>query len=294
MKLVITDLDNTLYDWVTYFAKSFTAMVDKLVDLLEIDRDIILDQFANVHRAYNNSEQPFAILELPVVQKRFAGQNSITILESLEPALYAFNEARDKNLRLYPGVISTLQSIRKLGVPIVGHTESVAVNAYYRLRKLRIWKYLDRLYALEGKLPPHPISGKEKEHAPPKQYVEKLPGSKRKPNPELLLDICARQGVNPEDALYVGDSLTRDVSMAKQAGVLAVWAQYGTEYNRDLWLVLVRITHWSDEDVAREARLKELYHHVKPDISIRSYDEILKIIQVSPRSLKDNLTNVSA
>lgn len=56
-----------------------------------------------------------------------------------------------------------------------------------------------------------------------------------------------------EHTWYVSDSLTRDMSMAKAAGVHAVRAKYGTRYDRDLWLDLVWITHWTDEDVAREA-----------------------------------------
>ena len=34
-KLLITDLDNTLYDWVSFYAQSFSAMFDKLVEILK-------------------------------------------------------------------------------------------------------------------------------------------------------------------------------------------------------------------------------------------------------------------
>ena len=90
-----------------------------------------------------------------------------------------------------------------------------------------IAQYMTRLYALDGPLLPHPIPGREEEHAPPSSIVRAIPRSERKPNPALLLDICSREGVRPADALYVGDSLTRDISMAKRAGVRAVWHAYG-------------------------------------------------------------------
>jgi FMN phosphatase YigB (HAD superfamily) len=38
LKLLVTDLDNTLYDWVTFFAQSFDAMVAKLIEMTGIDR----------------------------------------------------------------------------------------------------------------------------------------------------------------------------------------------------------------------------------------------------------------
>jgi FMN phosphatase YigB (HAD superfamily) len=33
-KLLITDLDNTLYDWVTFFTASFRSMVTELTSML--------------------------------------------------------------------------------------------------------------------------------------------------------------------------------------------------------------------------------------------------------------------
>ena len=36
---LITDLDNTLYDWVTYFSTSFTAMIEALVPIINIDKE---------------------------------------------------------------------------------------------------------------------------------------------------------------------------------------------------------------------------------------------------------------
>lgn len=277
MRLLITDLDNTLYDWVTFFALSFTAMVDELVPILNIERELLLDQFQCVHRYYSNSEQPFAILDLPIVRVKFAGLSTEEVLGHLDPALHAFNRSRDRHLRLYPGVRSTLDELKNRGITIVGHTESVAVNAYFRLRKLDILGFFQRLYALEGNRQPHPVPGREELLNPPEHFVELLPYQERKPNPALLLDICRRQGVPAEEAVYVGDSLTRDMSMAKNAGLRAVWAEYGTNYDRALWSRLVRVTHWSDDDVAREAQLREIYKDVRPDMTIGSFAEILPL-----------------
>jgi len=278
MKLVITDLDNTLYDWVTYFANAFRAMVAELEPLLEVSMDQLLTEFKAVHQEYQNSEQPFAVLDLPCVKARFPAAEPTEILAFLEPALRAFRQARDRHLRLYPGVLYTLRCLQKAGITVVGHTEATAVNAFYRLKKLNIWHYLDHLYALRGKVRPHPVPGREEHYRMPQDYAAFLPFRERKPNPELLRDICRKQGVAPHEALYVGDSLTRDMSMARQAGVFAVWAKYGTQYDPTLWQILVRVTHWTDEDVAREARLKEIHARVEPDLIIPSFGAILDLI----------------
>ena len=67
---------------------------------------------------------------------------------------------------------------------------------------------------------------------------------------------------------YLGDSLVRDIAMAKQAGVTAIWARYGTEYDPKHWQYLVKVTHWTDEDVQREKILKSKYSDVVPDYTI--------------------------
>jgi phosphoglycolate phosphatase len=53
----------------------------------------------------------------------------------------------------------------------------------------------------------------------------------KKPNPRLLADICSREGFKPSDAIYIGDSLVKDISMANDAGVDSVYAEYGRQHD---------------------------------------------------------------
>jgi phosphoglycolate phosphatase len=289
MKLLITDLDNTLYDWVTYFANSFQAMVRALANTLSVSEEKLLDEFKGVHQRYGNSEHPFAILELPSVRERFSDLSRAELLEALRVPLDIFNNVRDERLRLYPGVRETLEVLRKEHVLVVGHTEAIAVNAYSRLRKLGVVEYFHHLYALEAQLEPHPDPNREVARQPPPGLISLVPSRERKPNPALLIDICKKEGIHLSEACYIGDSLTRDVSMAKGAGVTAVWARYGTQYNRELWDILVRVTHWTDEDVKREAELRTLSKHVQPDYTIDRFADLLKLL-----SLEDNHLNIQA
>jgi phosphoglycolate phosphatase-like HAD superfamily hydrolase len=275
MRLLITDLDNTLYDWVTFFALSFRAMVKSLAEITAISEEALLDDFKAVHQKHGNSEYPFAILELPLLRAKYSGYSDQEVLVAVDGALHEFNRVRAQTLRLYDGVAETLERLRNDGVIIVGHTEAITVNAYYRLKKLQIDHVFSKLYSLDGFVRPHPKG--EADRLPPAGLVEGVPLSERKPNPRLLLDICKRLDVSPKEAVYVGDSLTRDVSMATEAGVLAVWAKYGTLYDRSLWSVLVRITHWSDEDVRREEELRHRFGNVHPDLTINAFSDVLPL-----------------
>jgi FMN phosphatase YigB (HAD superfamily) len=251
-KLLITDLDNTLYDWVTFFSASFRSMITELTSLLDVPEDAILNEFKAVHQHYGNSEQPFAVLELPTLQRRFAGLSRDEILRKIDPALYRFNSMRKRTLELYPGVAETLAELKQAGVKIVGHTEAILANSYWRLRALGVEGYFSRLYTLEGKEAIH-ISPETRWIDPPQGFVTVVPRHERKPNPRLLVDICRYEGVEPTSTYYL------NVAMAKQAGVTAIWARYGTKYDPACWTYLVKITHWTDEDVAREKDLKAKY-----------------------------------
>jgi phosphoglycolate phosphatase len=220
------------------------------------------------------------------VLKRFGTTDRGALKVAVDPALHAFNSARKRHLMLYPSVRVALEAVRGRGIGIVGHTEAIAVNAMYRLRYLGIENLFARLYALHGEALDHPDvdRGRPLEAAP--GFVRVVPRDERKPNPRLLLDICEREGVEPRDAWYVGDSLTRDISMAKDAGVVAVWAQYGTVYDRELWNILVRVTHWTDEDVRREEQLRHLAARVSPDFIVGSFGEILAILDGGARDAR--------
>jgi FMN phosphatase YigB (HAD superfamily) len=154
IRLVVTDLDNTLYDWVTFFATAFTAMVDVAVRVLEIDREKLLDELRTVHRRYHNSEQPFALLETDSARERFPTTEDR--VRALNEAFYAFNSVRKRSLHAYPTVIETLSALKSQGVRVAGHTEATVPNAQFRLGTLEIAPFIERLYALEHVGEPHP------------------------------------------------------------------------------------------------------------------------------------------
>jgi len=147
--LVVTDLDNTLYDWVTFFATAFTEMVNVAVSILDIERERLLDELRVVHRRYHNSEQPFALLETESVQSRFRGVTRSEQAQMLNEAFHAFNSARKRTLQLYPTVAETLAELRARGTRVAGHTEATIPNAQFRLGKLGVAQFVESLYALE-------------------------------------------------------------------------------------------------------------------------------------------------
>jgi phosphoglycolate phosphatase len=277
IRLVVTDLDNTLYDWVTFFATAFYEMVDVAVTLLDVDREQLLDELRDVHRKYHNSEYPFALLETKSVRARFQGASRPELAAKMDAAFHAFNAARNRTLVLYPKVEDTLAQLRDRGVPVVAHTEATEANAQFRLGKLGVAKYIERLYALEHLGEAHPTP-EQIQQVDGVQTIRLIRPDERKPDPRVLRDISRDVGIPLAETLYVGDSIVRDVGMAKDAGALAAWAQYGTQFQPMHWTALVRITHWTDEDIRRADVDRKRLGATKPDYVLDTFADILAIL----------------
>jgi FMN phosphatase YigB (HAD superfamily) len=277
ISLVVTDLDNTLYDWVTFFVSAFYRMVDTATELLAVDREELLDQLRDVHRRYHDSEYPFALLETRIVRERYGASSRRDLKQRLDAAFQSFNEVRDRTLQLYPTVLETLVRLRSLGTIVVGHTEASAPNAFFRLRKLQCLPLVSRLYALEHDGQDHPVIEKSLRFQEERERVHFLRPDQRKPNPAILLTICQVYGVSPSNVLYVGDSISRDIGMAKEAGTRSAFAEYGLSYDKVHWSQLVRVTHWSEEDVRRNEETRKLYSGVKADVVLNeAFGQILE------------------
>ena len=278
MKLLITDLDNTLYDWVSFYSQSFSAMAEELSKEINVPLDIVLSEYKVIHQRFGNSEKPFATLELPSVISYFGTNDKILLQKKLTRVFSAFSSKRNHTLKLYPTVRDTLNILRERGVKIVGHTESLEYNSLYRLYKLDVIDFFDHLYTIEDNHNLHPNPKNAKVISVKDDFIIRLSSAESKPNPKLLEHICLTENVDIKDAVYVGDSITKDISMAKSIGMKAVWARYGRQFAPELWEILVKITHWTDKDVEREEQLKESFSRVKPDYSINSFAEILDLM----------------
>lgn len=284
IKLVITDLDNTIYNWVDYYVPSFNAMIAELVRLTGLDESALRKSFKRVHQKHGTSEYSFAIEELDVLAESNRGLSTREILERYGPAIQAFRETRRRTLRLYDGVRETLERLREKGKKIAGHTDAMMFYALYRLRQLKVDSLFDAIVAPrdhgipDGVAPEDVRSGGDRERYDTSVPVkDSLEPDMLKPDPVILRKILADFKVGRQEAVYVGDSLHKDIRMAQECGVHDVYAEYGRNYRPDHYRELVEITHWTDEDVARELSLNSLT--VRPTFTIMRFPELLDVIK---------------
>lgn len=279
---IICDLDNTLYDWVGYFVPSFYAMVDELTALLDCDRDHLLDDLRQVHVHYHDAEHPFAALDTQLIKKRFQGWSRAAVAEELDPAFHAYNRTRLATLKAYPGVHDALGQLQEAGVKLIAHSEAKFHAINDRLTRLGLSDFFTRVYCRERSASPHPNprGPKTASHSANSTKIIELEHHQRKPSPAVLLEICAREGADVATTAFVGDSMNKDITMAKDAGVFAIWAQYGANVRPDQYQQLVRVSHWTDDEVKAEAALRERVSQVIPDAILHtSFEELLGVVR---------------
>src|SRR5688572_8549931 len=116
VSVLVTDLDNTLFDWLEPWHRAFSAMLDELVRISGLRPEQLLDEIRVVHQKHGTSEYAFLLEELPSLT---AGLDRDSVSVKYSPAIEAYRKAREGALRLYPGVKTTLQRLKDDGVLIV-------------------------------------------------------------------------------------------------------------------------------------------------------------------------------
>lgn len=237
IRLVVTDMDGTLYSWIDYIVPAVEALVDSVGRSTGWPRIKIVQALKKVYAKYESNEYPFVLQESELFEA-FPEFDSFDKL-IIEPARTAFTDARRKYLRLFPGVRETLEGLKERGIPVVGLTDAPRNPVEQRAKLLGLDQYLQAIYSLPGFEFPQAVDGQKKISPRIEQKQQsgayraacrmvELPRDYEKPNPRGLRRICEELGVAPEETLVIGDALKKDVAVAREVGAVDCWAEYGT------------------------------------------------------------------
>lgn len=260
--VLVTDMDNTLFDWLGMWQAAFGAMLEHLMADSGVPRATLEAEFFAIHQRHGTTEYAFAIQELPSLRARHA-PDAEDLPGRYAAAIDAYRVMRRRTLALYPGVRETLRAVRAAGALVIAYTESRAYYADYRVRTLELDGALDYLYSLPDHALPEGVTASQIRRYPPEHYRLRSTVARHtregtwKPDASVLRDILSDVGAEPAAAVYVGDSLIKDVTMAQAAGVLDVFARYGDVRSRPGYDLLRRVTHWSPAMLARSEGIRE-------------------------------------
>jgi FMN phosphatase YigB (HAD superfamily) len=284
-KLLITDLDNTLYNLIDYFGPSFRGMVHALSKETKIEEELLLKDFKQVFLKRESLEYGFTVQELSISQT-LPPEKVFTLIKL---AKGAFKRGRDKHLKPYKTVKETLEWLTNHSIIVVGMSNAPFYNAQIRLKQLYIDKYFYGLAAREDLHMPDDeytkiINQKKDENKFESTKIIKkwiLKKEQLKPNTYGYKKIMDELKISPENTYVIGDSILKDVQPAIEIGAKGIWAKYGEECNQKNLDTVLNMTNWSDTEIKRVFFDK----HKEPEFIANSFSDLKYFIEPNQLSL---------
>ena len=187
-KLIIFDLDGTLADTVESITEAMNAALTEM--------GLPLRDEAYIRRSVGNGSRTLCVRVLPEDRR-----DDATVAKLLKIYDRTYGETYMHVKSLYPGMTDALEALHARGYKMAGFSNKQDAYVKNLCRALLPEGYFG---AAEGQLDGRPI----------------------KPDPATALEICARLGIAPEDAVMVGDGET-DVELSLRGGLTPVSVTWG-------------------------------------------------------------------
>lgn len=271
IKLVVTDLDDTLFSWTNFFVQSFYEMTNEVLKLVDVDQQTLLEEYRIYNVDTKNIENIYSTLELPCVKSKYHNLSKEQLENLFAPVFEVFEKKRNETLKLYDNVEEYMKYLKDNNIKLIGYSESIEEYALYRLNKLDIYKYFDVLYLGENK---NNLTNKD----------DKVKHTNiKKPNKDLLNEIIKEHNFSKEEVIYVGDSLEKDMFMAKETGLKACWCNVYLENKNQLVNKLIPISHWDEEETLVNKVNKEKWNDsgYKVDYEFDQYNKFIEYLTLN-------------
>ncbi len=219
IRAIVFDLDNTLTDFMRMKEAAITAAIDGMIDAgFRISPAALRERVASV---YDEKGLEFQRVFDELLEREF-GEVDPKILAS---GIVAYRRARESALVPYPHAQMTLLELVRRGIKLGVVSDAPRLQVWLRLCGLGLQHVFDAVVTFDDT-------------------------GERKPAPAPFREVLQRLGIEPREAMMIGDWAERDVVGAKGLGMKTVFARYGdtfdtkvsgADYDIDDLLELVRI-----------------------------------------------------
>lgn len=200
IKAVVFDLDNTLIDFMRMKNTAVEAATKAMIDAgLDFPYSEIRAKIDEIYKDKGIEYQQV----FDQLLNHFIGSIDHKILSA---GIVAYRTAREAELNTYPMVIPTLIKLIKMGIKLGVVSDAPSREAWLRLTYIGLHHMFDAIVTFDD-------------------------SNERKPSPVPFKLVLKKLGVEPADALMVGDWAERDVVGAKSVGMKTAFARYGDTFD---------------------------------------------------------------
>lgn len=199
IKAVIFDLDNTLVDFMGMKRQAVSAAISSMIDAgLALSPQEVQERIDAIYKERGIEFQSvFDQLLYDIFQK--------VDYKILSAGVIAYRRAREAALVPYPHVTMTLVRLVKRGLRLAVVSDAPGREAWLRLCYLNFHHLFDQVVTFDDT-------------------------GERKPGPGPFRRALELLGIQPREALMVGDWPERDMVGAAQLGMTTVFARYGDTF----------------------------------------------------------------
>ena len=197
IKAILFDIDNTLIDFMKMKRQCCESAIDSMIRAgLRINRKEALKTLYELYDKYGIEHQRI----FQKFTKKLTGRIDYRIISH---GILAYRKMRESYLFPYAHVIPTLIQLKK-NYKLAVVSDAPVLEAWMRLVAMNLDNFFDVVVTKAD-------ARKQKMHAAPFKVALKH------------LDI------KPEEAVMIGDRISRDVQTAKKLGIYTIYARYGDE-----------------------------------------------------------------
>ena len=291
--VIITDLDNTMYNWVDFFSPSFRGMLHALNEYTGVSEELLKDQLRDLFQKNGSLEYE------PVSQDfdAFAGYDEETLKDLNRIIFGAFRKVWGAKLKLYDGALEFLDWCNSHSITVIALSNAPLSTVIRRLRNLRINHYFSALAApntlvqrmsvreaISNDIQLPLFSDKDTESNKNADYLHDallhyrklyaLTAEEIKPSSAGYERILA-DFHNSKTLVYaIGDSLKKDLAPAYSLGIKTVWAKFGTQFEQKNLDTLLRITPWNADEIGMTYDKQ-----FEPNAIAQSWNDVIKYIE---------------
>lgn len=269
-KCLITDFDNTLFDWFDNWYQAFNGALEYIYSKVPtLNKEVLLNDIKNIHLKHHTTEYLNVFYEIGKSSKY---KNIPNFYEICSDATVLREKLKVQNLHLFSNVLDTFKILKEHSYKLIIFTESEAFSTATRVKELNLDGIIDYIYA-----PPAKNFGDI--NLQTTQLISFEKQAHYKPEKKNLEKIVNDLHLKRENCYYLGDSLIKDIKMAQNAKIIDIYAKYGENYkNRPEYELLKKVTFWTEALVKEEEKID--IENIKPTYILEnSISEILDILK---------------
>ena len=212
IKFVVFDLDDTLFNGTLLVEKARKASVQMMIKYgLPVEEEYALKILNEVVLEFgSNSEAHLDNLMIRLQNDpKVKLSQKYNINKFAAAGIMGYHREKVKHFKPFKDVVKTLEKLRNNNIKSAIITDGFPKKQYEKILRMKIEDLLDEII----------ISDEV---------------AARKPNPFLFELFLEKYQCKPNEVIYIGDRIDKDIAPAKEVGMVTVLIHRGTKYDPNL------------------------------------------------------------